>query len=118
MSSSMGFVDKPPPRWRRRNLLSFILIIAITVSTIIFFINYPFPQEEESDDSDDQLSVARERIIEYLNRKGFKMVSFAGIRKYIDDQYTDEFLREIVRNFHKEFRKATIKGGAEGLSKL
>ncbi len=53
MSSSIDFVDRPPPRWRRRNLLAFIIISIIAVSTVLFFIYFPYPVEEESDSSDD-----------------------------------------------------------------
>jgi len=53
MVSSTDFVDRPPPRWRRRNLLAFIIISIITVSTVLFFIYFPYPLEEESDSSDD-----------------------------------------------------------------
>lgn len=65
-----------------------------------------------------QLNIARERILEHLNRKGFHMISFDALREYVDDQYTDDFLRNLVRNFHRDFRKAKIKGGREGLARL
>ena len=86
------------------------------IETIRTVVSAPIP--EIHDNSDDRFSVARERILEYLNRKEFEMISFSGIRKYIDDEYTDDFLRKVVRHFYKDFRKAKIKGGKEGLSKF
>ncbi len=53
MVKAIDFVDRHPPRRRRRNLLSLILISIITLSTVLFFIYFPYPTEEESDSSDD-----------------------------------------------------------------
>ena len=53
MVNSIDFVDRPPPRQRRKILLSLILISIITLSTVLFFIYFPYPTEEESDSSDD-----------------------------------------------------------------
>jgi len=53
MTNSIQFVDRPPPRWRRRNLLAFIIISVITVSTVLFFIYFLNPIEEKPDSSDD-----------------------------------------------------------------
>ncbi|MFX1445355.1 MAG: CotH kinase family protein [Promethearchaeota archaeon] len=48
----MEFVDKPPPSRTWRNLLVFIIISSITVSTLLFFVYFPYPIENESDSSD------------------------------------------------------------------
>ena len=61
--------------------------------------------------------VARDRILAHLDRKGFNIVSFSGIRKYVDDQYTDVFLREVQRNYHEDLRKATTKHGEHALAR-
>lgn len=54
MSSSTEFVDKPPPRWQRKNLLSLIFILIISISTILIIFYFPYPNEEDSNDSDDE----------------------------------------------------------------
>jgi len=74
--------------------------------------------EDSTEDPRDRFSVARQRILEFLNRKEFQTVSFSAIRDYIDDEYSDDFLRDFVRHFSAEFRKARIRGGTEGLSRL
>ncbi len=76
------------------------------------------PIKEPSPDPNDTLTVARQRVLEHLTRKGFQMISFAALRENVDDQYSDVFLRDLVRHFHADFRKAKIKGGKEGLARL
>jgi hypothetical protein len=70
------------------------------------------------DTSADEYDIARQRVLEYLTRKDFRMVSFAAIREFIDPEYSDEFLLAVIRRFHSEFRLGKIKGGKQGLGLL
>jgi hypothetical protein len=66
-------------------------------------------------DSDD---VYVKQILGYLNQRGYQMVSFDRIRKRIDPNLTDKWLREIVGKNKSIFRLATLEGGRKGLAKL
>jgi hypothetical protein len=61
-------------------------------------------------------SIAIERISDYFKRTGYKMISFEGVRKYIDPIYEDEFLQDLIRRNYKQLRIATLKGGKKGVA--
>ncbi len=61
---------------------------------------------------------ARDRILEYMTRKGFSRVRFSAIRKYVDRAYSDEFLLDVLRQFHSEFHLCTFKDGKQGLERI
>ena len=61
---------------------------------------------------------AREQILEYLNRRGYQMVSNDRIRKRIDSDYNDEFIADLLRENSDVFREAKLKGDRIGLAKL
>jgi hypothetical protein len=66
-------------------------------------------------DADDSYVKA---ILAYLNQRGYQMASFERLRRRIDENLTDEQLREIIDKNNTIFRHATLKGGKEGLAKL
>jgi hypothetical protein len=50
----MQFENKPPPKWRRKSIISFSIIIILAISTVAFLVLFLNPIEEESDSSDDE----------------------------------------------------------------
>lgn len=61
---------------------------------------------------------AAERILDYLNRRGFQMVSNERIRERIDPGFTDEFIDKVLKQHSDTFRPARLKGKRTGLAKL
>jgi hypothetical protein len=61
---------------------------------------------------------ATERILGYLDRRGYQMVSFERIRQRIDRSYDDRFLDEVIRTHRHVFRPAMLKGGKRGMARL
>lgn len=57
------------------------------------------------------------QIIGYLDRRGFRMMSFERVRSSINSELSDEWLAELVRNRPDVFRIARIKGGKKGLAR-
>jgi hypothetical protein len=58
----------------------------------------------------DECAIARDRILEYLERKQFKKIRFRIVRERIDPKYDDEFLFKVIRENHKQLRSETYKG--------
>lgn len=61
---------------------------------------------------------AAEKVLEYLNRRGFQMVSNKRIKEKIDPEFTDDFLKKVLEKNSDTFRRAKLKGGLIGLAKL
>jgi hypothetical protein len=59
-----------------------------------------------------------EKILAYLNQRGYQMVSFDRVRRRIDEGLTDDRLRAIIRSHPSVFRPARLKGEKPGLAKL
>jgi hypothetical protein len=57
-------------------------------------------------------------ILEFLNERGYQMMSFERIRARFGKDLTDERLRAIVADNRTIFRPATLKGDKPGLAKL
>lgn len=57
-------------------------------------------------------------ILGYLGAKGFTMVSFATIREKYGDQYTDDYLMEVITEFPQYLRIAKLKGDQTGVARL
>ena len=57
-------------------------------------------------------------ILNYINQRGYQMISFDRVRKRIDENLTDEQLKDLINNNKAFFRIATLKGGKPGLAKL
>jgi hypothetical protein len=66
--------------------------------------------DERADDLD-KYDRAKTDILEYLERKKFQRVSYVAIREWIDPDYTDEFLMDLIRRNRSIFRKAVLKNG-------
>jgi hypothetical protein len=62
--------------------------------------------------------IARDQIIQYLNTKNFRMMSYERVRENINGAYSDTFLESLVTHFPNALRKAKLKGGKPGLAKL
>ncbi len=59
--------------------------------------------------------IARDQIINYLTTKNLKMISLDGIRSYIDNNYSDTFLKTLIKEYPNDLRRAILKGGREGI---
>lgn len=57
-------------------------------------------------------------ILDYLNQRGFQMISFDRLRRRIDENLTDEQLGELIDRNPSVFRRATLRGKRPGLAKL
>jgi hypothetical protein len=56
-------------------------------------------------------------ILNYLNQRGYQMVSYDRLRRRIDSGLTDPALDTLVDSNPNVFRKAILKGGKRGLAK-
>lgn len=56
-------------------------------------------------------------ILEYLNSRGFTMVSFERLRERLGPQLTDRQLQDLIKNHPTVFRLARLKGGRQGIAK-
>jgi hypothetical protein len=65
-----------------------------------------------------QLDRMATHIENFLNAKGFKMVSFERIRKNINEDYTDEMLRRLIDERPERFRRVIMKGGRRGIGRV
>ncbi len=79
--------------------------------------------EFDQTDNDDAVSTAKldpvvESILDYLNRRGYQMVSFDRVRRRINESLTNEKLEEIIKQNSTIFRRAVLKGGKPGMAKL
>lgn len=70
-----------------------------------------------SDNAPAQQDPIVEAILEYLNQRGYQMVSYERLRKHIDSQLTDQKLNALVDEHPMIFRHAKLKGGKPGLAK-
>jgi hypothetical protein len=53
--------------------------------------------------------IAKDRILSYMIDKGYKMVSFEAIQRYIRQDYDDEFLNRLPDYFPRQFRLALLR---------
>lgn len=67
---------------------------------------------------DKKREVAKDKVIGYLQSKGFKLVSFERIRERINSFYSDEFLQSLPSRFPQELRRANLKGNRLGLGRI
>lgn len=58
------------------------------------------------------------QILSYLNQRGYQMASFERLKRRIDESITDEQFERFIEDNSTIFRKATLKGGKQGLAKL
>ena len=56
-------------------------------------------------------------ILNYMNQRGYQMVSFDRIRRRIDPELTDQRLNELIEMNKSIFRHATLKDSKPGLAK-
>jgi len=61
------------------------------------------------------IHIAKNLILEYLDDNGFRMVSFERIRENIDHRYDNDFLMEVITNNIEVFKRAKLRGGKSGL---
>ena len=57
-------------------------------------------------------------IVGYLMAKGFLMVSFEQLRRKYGDEYSDEYLLEVIKEFPQYLCIAKLKGGKMGVARL
>jgi len=97
------------------DLIERIKEIEIDVETPDFMV----PGDQEDDDYDlAQMDPVVKSILDYLDRKGYQMVSFDRIRRRIDENLTNDELDVIVEENNRIFRKASLRGGKPGIAKL
>ncbi len=63
-------------------------------------------------------TVARDKILAYLDSRSFRMMSFERVRQNLDTRYSNEFLEALIDEFPETFRKAKLKGNKIGLARL
>ena len=88
-----------------------LLIVLVTCAVMVLSLLQSSRREKKRE-------VAKETITNYLQGKGFTMVSFECIRKSMYGAYDDEFLSMLPHFFPTSLRLATLKGGKSGLAKL
>ncbi|MBO0932527.1 toll/interleukin-1 receptor domain-containing protein [Fibrella aquatilis] len=71
--------------------------------------------QEISTNSEDPLVKS---ILNYLNQRGYQMVSFDRLRRRIDSELTDENIEALVKNNASIFKRATLEGNRPGLAKI
>jgi hypothetical protein len=64
-----------------------------------------------------QLNPTARAILNYLNQRGYQMVSYDRIRRRIDSGLSDETLDALVDSNPSVFRHAVLKEGKKGLAK-
>jgi len=64
------------------------------------------------------LELAAQHIVHYLDHNDYTMVSFQRIRNNINPNYTDEFLMRMIDRFPNRFRRAMVKGQKPGVGKV
>lgn len=60
---------------------------------------------------------ATNAILEYLNTRGFTMVSFERLRQRIDLKLTERQFQDLIKKNSNLFRPAMLKGGKPGIAK-
>lgn len=78
----------------------------------------PSENVEAPNEAPAKVDPAVQAILDYLNRRGFQMVSFDRIRERVDSNLTKPQLVRLVEENRNVFRLATLKGGKPGLAKL
>ena len=71
-------------------------------------------QTDEDASSPDEVEPIVTSILNYLNQRGYQMVSFERIRRLIDENLMDEQLKQLIEQNKSIFRSATLKGGKPG----
>jgi hypothetical protein len=84
------------------DLLPWIVPIATSVLVAVALLLYVTAAERRK-------KTARDLILHYLSDNDFKMMSFATIRKNIDETYSDRFLASLPAKFPKALRRATLR---------
>lgn len=115
------------PKLRSRQNLDFSNPSSLQWDLLIHRINeIEVAQEEDkqsitSDSSENEISVEDNKyvqaILEYLNQRGYRMISFERIRDKIDSTLTDKYIADLIRRNYAIFRFARLKGNKPGLSK-
>lgn len=59
--------------------------------------------------------IAGNQVIDYLKLKGLTMISYDGIREYIDPRYSDNFLVELIRRRSDCLALAKLSGNRPGI---
>jgi TIR domain len=57
-------------------------------------------------------------LLDYMNQRGFQMVSFDRLRQRIDPTLSDQEFNEIIARNPTVFRHARLAGGKNGIAKL
>ena len=65
-----------------------------------------------------RLETTRDQILQYLNDKNRKVMSFERIRDNINPGYEDFLLLSLPSRFPNDFRHAKLKGEKRGLARL
>ncbi len=50
-----------------------------------------------------------QKVMDYLNERGYRLVSFDRIREYTETDYDDDFMREVISSHSNMFRVGTLK---------
>lgn len=78
----------------------------------------PKTSTAELDGSNAQdIQIAKQQILNYLNENAYRMMSFERVRENIDHRYTDDFLNAVITQNHDIFSTARLKGEKLGIKK-
>ena len=72
----------------------------------------PHPADEQG-----RIAEVANLVLEYLNARGFGLVSFERIRENMDPNLSDQWLASMVRARSDVFRPAKLRGGKTGLAR-
>lgn len=75
---------------------------------------FPGPNKEDRQAKFDRMT---KHIDNYFIAKGFKYVSFEGIRKYVNENYSDDLLKQLIDERPDRFRRAVIKGDKPSITR-
>ena len=59
-----------------------------------------------------------EKILKYLDQRGYQMASFSRIRRRVNEDVTDEQIATLIKTHPHLVRPVTLKGGKKGIAKL
>lgn len=78
----------------------------------------PGPPPAEAPAARDALADVVQQTLDYMNARGYQLISLERIHRRIDAAIPEERLNEIPRLFPEVFRSATLKGGKPGLKRV
>lgn len=67
---------------------------------------------------EDEVRRMAQHISNYLNENDYTMMSFERVRSNVNENYSNEAMRELIERLPDRFRRATLAGGLPGIARL